>query len=435
LIKKVLQPSSHQPSTLHDQLLLRARIVLPVTRPPVENGAVLISGNRIATIGSWEELRNRNFPEVIDLGDSVLMPGLINSHCHLDYTDMAGMLPPQKLFTDWITLMLATKAEWTYTEFAESWLHGAHMLLRNGTTTVADFEAVPELLPDVWSSTPLRILSLLEMTGVRSRRTPESILQDELDRIDQLHDGRSRSGLAPHAPYSTAPELIRLSVLAARERGLPISIHVSESSLEYDMFTNASGAMYDWLRRNERDLSDCGHGSPVKQLEKLNALGPNLLAVHLNYLDAGDAGLLAKHNVSVVHCPRSHSYFQHGAFPFAELHAAGVNICLGTDSLATVYKTRKDEIELSMFDEMSAFASRHPDVSAESILQMATVNGARALGVAGEAGELAAGAFADLIAIRFNGTPERAYEAVVAHRGKVTASMINGEWAFAPSFP
>jgi cytosine/adenosine deaminase-related metal-dependent hydrolase len=425
----VLPPTEKLLSTISHPLLLRSRIVLPVARPPLENGAVLISGNRIAAVGRWEELQNS--AEVIDLGDSVLMPGLINAHCHLDYTDMAGLLPPQRHFTDWIKLMLATKAEWTYTEFAESWLHGAQMLLRTGTTTVADFEAVPELIPDVWSSTPLRVLSFMELTGVKSRRSPQAILDEAVTLIAHQHEEHFQGGLAPHAPYSTLPELIRLTTEEVQKRDWPMSIHVSESAQEFEMFTRAQGQMYEWLRRNERDMSDCGHGSPVQYLERNGALNARLLAVHVNYLAAGDAILLGRRNVSVVHCPRSHLYFQHAAFPFVELTAANVNICLGTDSLATVYKTRKDTIELNMFDEMRDFAGKHPAVAAEAILKMATLNGARALGKSGQTGEISPGALADLTVIPYDGTTD-VYQAVLQHRCDVSASMIDGQWAFAP---
>src|SRR6185437_11598643 len=218
----------------------------------------------------------------------------------------AGMVPPQKSFTDWIQLMLATKAGWTYTEYAESWLNGAHMLKRTGTTTVADFEAVPELLPDVWSSTPLRVISLLEMTGVKSRREPRVILQENVDRVATLPSGRCRPGLGPHAPYSTAPELLRLTAEAARERHWPLSIHASESLQEFEMFTQGTGIMFDWLLRNKRDMSDCGERSPLQQLNRLGVLSENCLAVHVNYLAEGDAKLLAATKTSVAHCPRSH---------------------------------------------------------------------------------------------------------------------------------
>ncbi len=413
--------------------IVRSRIIVPVSQPSIENGAIKISGSRIAAIGSWKDFARETGVEIIDLGDSILLPGLVNAHCHLDYTNMAGRLPPQKLFTDWIKLMLAAKAEWNYTEFAESWINGAQMLLRTGTTTVADFEAVPELLPDVWNATPLRVISLLELTGVKSRRSPQLILQEALDRIDELPKSHSFAGLAPHAPYSTAPELIHLTAAAARERRLPISIHVAESDLEFEMFAHARGEMFDWLRRNGRDHSDCGIGSPVQHLERNGALAENLLAVHLNYLANDDAALLAARKVSVAHCSRSHFYFQHAPFPFEKLMAAGVNVCLGTDSLATVYKRRKETVELSLFDEMKQFAAVHPAIAPEKIVQMATVNGAQALGLGGQIGELIADASADLISIPFSGDLSGANDAIVQHSGAVASTMISGEWILKPS--
>jgi cytosine/adenosine deaminase-related metal-dependent hydrolase len=370
---------------------------------------------------------------VIDLGDAILMPGLINAHCHLDYTDMTGLMPPQKSFIDWIRLMLAAKSEWNYSEFAESWIRGAHMLRRTGTTTVVDFETVPELLPDAWSATPLRVISLLEMTGVKSRRDPRAILQDNVEHIRTLPGGRCRPGLAPHAPYSTVPELLRLGADMARRRRWPLSVHVAESMEEFEMFMKGRGVMFDWLQRNDRDMSDCGLGSPVKHLDRHGVLGENCLAVHVNYLAPGDAKLLRRKKTSVVHCPRSHLYFGHEKFPFNTFARERVNVCLGTDSLATVYKKHRQTVELNMFAEMQAFATQHSRVSSEKILQMATVNGARALGMAGQIGEISEKALADLIGIPFDGKLSDATEAAVHHAGDVSASMIDGEWAVRPA--
>jgi cytosine/adenosine deaminase-related metal-dependent hydrolase len=411
-------------------MILRARVVLPISRPPIEDGAVRISGNRIAEVGSWKDFSRME--DVVDLGDVILMPGLINAHCHLDYTDMTGLMPPQKSFTDWIRLMLATKAGWNYSEFAQSWVRGADMLAKTGTTTVADFETVPELLPDVWSTTPLRVISMFEMTGVKNRRDPRAILLDNVNHIMTLPGGRCRPGLAPHAPYSTAPELLRLTADMARQRHWPLSIHVSESVQEFEMFMKGRGVMFDWLRRNDRDMSDCGERSPLKHLDRYGVLSENCLAVHVNYLAEGDAKLLAKRKTSVAHCPRSHAYFGHENFPLGALTKAKVNLCLGTDSLATVYKKPRQTVELNMFDELQAFAAKHSRVRMETILQMATVNGARALGMAGQAGEISEKALADLIVIPFRGKVEDAIETAVHHEGDVLASMIDGEWAIAP---
>jgi len=113
-------------------------MILPVSRPPIENGAIIISENRVRAVGSWPDLQPRADGEILDLGEVILLPGLVNAHCHLDYTDMAGHLPPPQTFTDWIPLITAAKTAWDFSEYARSWLNGAQMLLRTGTTTVAD---------------------------------------------------------------------------------------------------------------------------------------------------------------------------------------------------------------------------------------------------------------------------------------------------------
>jgi cytosine/adenosine deaminase-related metal-dependent hydrolase len=413
-------------------MILRARVVVPVSQPPIENGAVVISHDRIRAVGLWPDLWPRQTGEMVDFGEVMLVPGLVNAHCHLDYTDMAGLLPPPKTFTDWIHLMIAAKAQWEYPDYARSWLNGARMLLQTGTTTVADIEAVPDLLPEVWNATPLRVFSFLEMTGIRARREPRAVLREAVERIESLAHPRCRASLSPHAPYSTLPELLRLSAREARKNRWRITTHVAESAQEYEMFVHKRGAMYDWLKRNERDMSDCGLGSPVEHLARNRMLGANLLAVHANYLGRRDAVLLAERKVSVVHCPRSHFYFKHRPFPLGKLLKAGVNVCLGTDSLATVYKTPREKPELNLFGEMRALARAHPKLQPQKILQMATVNGAKALGLTGRIGELSKNAFADLIAIPFAGKRAEAFEAAVNFTGHVRASMIGGQWAIMP---
>jgi aminodeoxyfutalosine deaminase len=412
--------------------LLRARIVAPMVQPPISDGAVVVEGGRVVAVGRWRDLRGDGSRPALDLGEVAVLPGLVNTHCHLDYTNMAGELPPPRLFTDWLKLITATKAGWDYADYAKSWLTGAQMLVRAGTTTVADIEAVPELLPEVLKATPLRVLSFLEMIGITGRRSPEAILNEAATRVELLRAGGFAAGLSPHAPYTTLPELLRLSAQMARRRRWRVVTHVAESALEFEMFAHGRGEMFSWLQRGARDMSDCGLRSPVEHLEHCGLLGRNLLAIHANYLAEGDVLLLAKRRVSVAHCPRSHFYFRHGPFPLDRLLEAGVNVCLGTDSLATVLKPRGQSVELSLFDEMRLMEQRQPWLSPAQILEMATLNGARALGLSGQAGELSPRSFADLIAIPFEGRREGLMEAAVHHRGPVSASLIRGRWALPP---
>ena len=403
-------------------------MVLPITQPPIRDGTVSIKGNKISSVGSWRSLSATERKSALDLGDNVVLPGLVNAHCHLDYSDMAGELTSPRLFSDWIKQITTLKSHWGYSEFASSWLNGARMLLRTGTTTVGDIEAIPELLPEVWQSVPLRVFSFLEMTGIKSRRHPATILEEAVEVIDALEEQRSQAWLSPHAPYSTLPELLRLSAQAARRRGWRVCTHVSESAEEFEMFTRRRGDLFNWLRRNDRDMSDCGLGSPIRHLERHGMLAENLLAVHVNYLARRDAALLARHGVSVVHCPRSHSFFGHAPFPLRSLRRAGVNVCLGTDSLASVKTRRGQRVELNMFEEMRSFRNSFGEVSPREILRMATIQGARALGLGGTVGQISEKAAADLIVLPFEGATADAPEAVLDYRGDVAASMIDGRW-------
>src|SRR5262245_28301205 len=227
-------------------MILRARVVLPMSRPPIEDGAVWIVSERIRWVGRWRDLTTPKNEAVADTGESVLLPGLVNAHCHLDYTDFAGHIPPPRSFPDWIKAIVSLKAGWSYTDFAQSWLRGAKMLLQNGVTTVADIEAVPELLPQVWESTPLRILSFLELISVKSRHTAAQMVNAAVTKLESLPREYALGGLSPHAPYTTSPELLQHVARVARQKNLRVSMHVAESAEEFDMMTHRRGALFDW---------------------------------------------------------------------------------------------------------------------------------------------------------------------------------------------
>lgn len=413
-------------------MILRAKIILPITAPAITDGAIFIAGRKIQAITPWHDLRPRVQEKVLDLGEVILLPGLVNSHCHLDYTDMAGQIPPPRSFTDWIAAILAAKAAWRYSEYACSWLHGAHQLIKSGVTTVGDIEAMPDLLPEVWEATPLRVFSFLEMTGIRLRREPAEVLRETVAFVESLRHARNQAWLSPHAPYSTVPELLQRTARLAQKRKWRVSIHVAESQPEFEMFQRAEGPMHDWLLRNGRDPSDCGLGSPIAHLARQRLLGENVLAIHANCLARGDATLLAKNQTHVVHCPRSHDYFKHPPFQRNRLAAAGVNICVATDSLASVRGSGRTRPVLDMFAEMRALAAHDSLISPAEILKYATSNGARALGMKGKLGELVPGALADLIALPIRGKPANISEAVLQHEGPVYASMIEGRWIIPP---
>ncbi len=410
----------------------RARVVLPVAQPAIEDGAVFVSRGRIVAVGRWRDLRREAPAQKRDLGEVVLLPGLVNAHCHLDYTDMAGAIPPPKSFLNWVEAIVALKAGWSYTDFAQSWLHGARQLLTHGCTTVGDIEAVPELLPEVWEATPLRVISHLELISVRRRLRPATLVRQTLQQLRELPVGRSRAALSPHALYTTNPELLKLVRRSAHRAGWPLTMHVAESASEFEMFRHGRGAMFDWLRKNGRDMSDCGTRSPVQQLAALHLLDPRFLAVHVNHLAPGDADLLGHAGASVVHCPRSHAFFNHQTFPAQELRAAGVNLCLGTDSLASIGKDGRRLPELDLFAELRLFAVKHPEFSPAELLDLVTRNAAAAICLRGKVGQLTRRAYADLLVLRSDTTVKQAVETTVQTLPTIAGVMLGGEWAIEP---
>lgn len=411
-------------------MILRASHVVPVSRPPIANGAVCLSAGRITWVGPFGELAPGEAGEAVDLGDCVVLPGLVNAHCHLDYTGMAGQFEPPRRFSDWVKSIVSLKSTWSVDDYAASWEAGAAMLLRTGTTTVGDIEAVPELPPRLWPRSPLRVFSFRELISIRSTGREEALVDEAVQQCRAWPGGEGRVGLSPHAPYTTNAQLLDLAAQAAHRHGWRLVTHVAESEEEFEMYVYRQGAMFDWLK-SQRDMSDCGLGTPVEHLDRCGYLDQNVLAVHANYLGRHDASLLGCSGTHVVHCPRSHEFFRHLRFPLADLTSAGVNVCLGTDSLASVRRTGPQPPELDMFAEMRAMAGMNSGLAPARILAMATLHGARALGREGQIGELAPGALADLVVVPPPGTGD-VFEYLVHREGPVLASMIGGEWVLRP---
>lgn len=420
---------------------------MPVHGDPVDDGALAFSRGRILAVGPWPEVRAR-FPSagVEDLGEVALIPGLINSHAHLDYSRFAGLILPPRAFPDWIKSILALKSQVTLPEVAAAWEEGAGMLVSHGTTTVVDIEAYPELIPGQLAGTPLRVITSLELTGVRSQRPPLELLGEAVGRLEAVSGGKDLPALSPHAPYSAQPELLRLAGVVGRSRGWLISTHLAESIEEFEMFMYRRGPMFDWLAPF-RDMEDCGKGSPIAHAAHCGLLGSNLLAVHVNHLWDNDARLLAESGSSVVHCPRSHQYFGHHRFPREPLAQAGVNLVLGTDSLASVRVPRDARdpdgsrpgrgqgIELDLFAEMRTLSAMDSMIAPEEILGMVTVNAARAIGRSGLAGQLREGAQADFVALGTMVGSENILEAVVLGDLPVHSTWIDGQQVWTSTGP
>ena len=403
-------------------MILRARCVVPVCGTPISDGAVVVAGNTIAAVGPFAEIRAAHSGEVTDLGESVLMPGLVNAHCHLDYSMMRRAIHPQRSFTEWIGRINALKRSLGPDDYRAAIVRGFSELQRWGTTSVANIESFPEMLTDRPAS-PLRTWWFLEMIDVRHQVPSEEVSSGMLAFFESHAAGRGGFGLSPHAPYTASGPLYESVTETAEKFGMPVMTHVAESREEWEMFRHARGELYEFMLRLGRWMHDCHHErTPLAHLFHHTGFGPRWILAHMNELDESDITLLASipraDRPSIVHCPGSHRYFRHAPFRLAKLLELRMNICLGTDSLASTYS-------LSMFDEMRILADREQWLHPADVVAMATLHGARALGL--NAGKIEPGALADLIAIPHDATMRDVHAGVIANRQPVAWMMIDGQ--------
>src|SRR5438034_2545176 len=385
-------------------MIVRARTVVTMDGAPIENGAVVVSANRIVDVGKFDEIKTRNAGEAIDLGDQALLPGLINTHCHLDYTCLRGKIPPQKSFADWIRAINAEKAKLAPKDYLASINDGFVEAKGFGTTIVANLTAFPELISQIRE--PIHTWWFAELIDVRAPERANELVDlvrrrtDSLRRAIKSLKSAPNWGLAPHALFTASNNLYRCCEEVAQQKNILLTTHLAESREEMELFRDASGALYEFLKSIGRPMDDCGSKTPLELFLAATAGRglPNWIVAHLNELVDGDFELLEKSKTQfhIVHSPRSHDYFGHSRFPFERLRALGFNICLGTDSLAS-------NENLSLFAEMRAFQKKFPAVSSEEILQMVTVNPAMALHHESVLGKICRGAHGDLLAMPLSG--------------------------------
>jgi cytosine/adenosine deaminase-related metal-dependent hydrolase len=270
---------------------------------------------------------------------------------------------------------------------------------------------------------PLRTWWFLELIDVRTRIDQDETLLGALSFFENHPDWLGGFGLSPHAPYTASVDLYRLARTCGDKYGMLSTTHIAESVEEHEMFTHARGPLYEFLASLGRDNSDCGQGSSLSHLIEHGVIGSNCIIAHLNYLQDYDYDLVARSGASVVHCPKCHTYFGHAPFPLKTLRDYGINICLGTDSLAS-------NTSLEMRAEMREVLEFHELTHREAV-EMATLNGAKALGQSGKIGEISPGSWADLVAYPHRvDTPvavaEDPYRRVVESREDPSLLLVNG---------
>jgi 5-methylthioadenosine/S-adenosylhomocysteine deaminase len=377
----------------------RARYVLPIAEPPIIDGVVVVDGSRIAWVGkasAGPETKEEN------LGNAILLPGLVNAHCHLELTGMRGFLEDLD-FRSWILRLTTAKR----TVLSREMLLDAARLgiaegLARGVTTYADtcdsgvaFEAMCEQ--------GVRGIMYQEVFGPDPAQYPASLaeLQAKIDRLRPLETPLVRIGVSPHAPYTVSDSLYAAVGKYARQMGLPIAVHIAESEVEQALVVQGSGTFADGLRARGIAVSPRAR-SPIALLSALGVLEAMPLLIHCVRVDESDVAMIAEARCGVAHCPASNAKLGHGIAPLSLLLASRVRVGLGSDSVAS--NNRMDILEEARLAVLFQRArTGTPSVIPPTVaLSLATIEGARALGLEREIGSLEVGKSADLAAFSLN---------------------------------
>ena len=264
-------------------MIIRASVVVTMDGPPIPNGAVAISGQEITDVGKFSEVSKRYAgDDVVDLGEQALLPGLINAHCHLDYTCLRGKIPRQKSFTDWIRAINTEKAKLSPENYVASINQGFAEAKRFGTTTVANLTSFPELIMRI--EAPNRTWWFAELIDVRDPGHGNEVVDLAVEKLKSAEYW----GLAPHALFTASENLYRRGEEIAQSQDILLTTHLAESREEMSMFRAARGPLYEFLKEIGRDMSDCGDETPLKRFDLIGRGGspnrPRAIEVNRPYL-------------------------------------------------------------------------------------------------------------------------------------------------------
>jgi cytosine/adenosine deaminase-related metal-dependent hydrolase len=398
--------------------VLSADWVLPIEGPPIEDGAVAIDGGRIVAVGRREELgAGTHYP------DAVIVPGFVNAHSHLEYAVYAGFGDGLGDFAEWITLHIQRKARIGWEEYVEIARFGAAQCLASGVTTVGDC-SYSGATAVACAELGLRGIVYVEVFGGEPAAGIEHFERIK-ERVDGFLSERVRPGVSPHAPYSVSLDLYR----ACAELGLPVATHISESPAEILYLTRGEGP---WGAYSDLLVPSPGT-TGTRMLAEHGLLGRSVVAAHCVVLEQDEIDVLASTGTGVAHCPRSNAALGCGVAPLSELRAAGARVGVGTDSPASAPSFDFFEELRSVVFSARARAQRPSALTPAEALELATLGGARALGLDGEVGSLAAGKRADLAVLTLQGSaylPVEDPAAAVVFGGspeRVLATFVDGE--------
>ncbi|MGE5208753.1 MAG: amidohydrolase family protein, partial [Alphaproteobacteria bacterium] len=284
------------PEGSESRMIIRARTVVTMDGAPVNNGAIAVSENRIIDVGEFGEIQKGNAGEILDLGEQTLLPGLINAHCHLDYTSLRGKIPPRKSFAGWIRAINAEKATLSPKDYVNSINDGFTEARRFGTSTIANLTAFPELIPQI--QPPIRTCWFPELIDIRAPERAQELVDVAIESVDSRPSQSAPWGLAPHALFTASKELFRSCEEMAHRDNILLTTHLAESRDEMQMFRDASGPLYEFLKNIGRPMDDCGSKAPLELFLDLIGMGGSAncswIIVHLNELAESDFELLER---------------------------------------------------------------------------------------------------------------------------------------------
>ena len=385
---------------MSERFAIAAQHLLPVAGPPLSahdspTGIVIVvEGERIVALGRREDVPVSPDTPVHERPGACILPGLVNVHTHLELTGLSSIVHETD-FHAWIRSIVRAKRELTEADRLLSSMVGAAWLAASGVTTCGDTcDGVSAIV--ALSEIGMRGRVYVEGFALTEGEVAEGsrALRERVGRGLELAAGtRVSVGVSPHAPYSVCAGMYRSVLALAEKESLPIAVHLAESRAETAMLRSGEGAFADMYRR--RGLPFAAYGmSPVAYADMLGVLETGPLVIHAVQLESGEHELLARHGVSVAHCPRSNAYFGHGRADLGALRAAGVNLSLGTDGAVSC--PGLDLFEEARFARLVHGGEGGVSLTPKEMLEMMTLGGARALGLEDEIGTLAPGRRADL---------------------------------------
>lgn len=377
--------------------ILTARWVFPVVRPPIPDGAVAVNEGRIVAVGPRRDVAAACAGgERWDLGDAAVLPGLANCHTHLEL-DASPSGPVPESFVPWVRRVIAHRRGMALEEQARIAEAGARALLRCGTTVVGEVSTTGQSLAPLLQ-VGLRGVVYREILGLDPREASDRLAAAAADlsaMSSAARGSRLAIGVSPHSAYALSEELLAGSGRLARETGVPPSIHAAESPAETEFLATGDGP----IARSLYPAVGCAEPpprrrarSPIVYLAEIGALAERPVLVHAVHVDEDDCRLMAQHGVRAVHCPRSNQRLSEGTAPVPLMRGHGIPVGLGSDSLASVP-------DLDLWNEMRAAWAAQTALTPAGILEMATLGGAHALGMADRVGTLEIGKRADVIAV------------------------------------